>query len=124
MGKWRRCDDCPRGFSSLVKLEVHQKADHPIQVLTSQLHWMLGELQGLETTVRRYWDAKAALESLTPIPPGAREILQEYVIKYDGPWLGHRTRLCGMQDRVPDLRKAVDNLRDRIRRATYMRPVP
>jgi hypothetical protein len=83
---------------------------------------MVKELDGLETTVRRYRDAKAALESLTPIPPGARELLQAYVSELDSSWI-EGNRLTGIQRRIPDLRKAVERVRGEIRQASYIRPV-
>lgn len=123
MGKWRRCSDCPRGFPTLTKLEAHQKQDHAVQVLSERLHWMVKQLALLEAKERRYWGAKEALESLTPIPPGARELLQAYVNKYSRPWFGIRTELHGIQERIPDLRKGIDQLREEIRQAGYLRPV-
>lgn len=122
-GKWRRCDDCPRGFPSLVKLDRHRKDDHGFEVLTAHLKWVTAELAAMEAKVRRYWDAKAHLESLAYIPPGARELLQQYVTNLDRPFMRGRTRLASIQDRIPDLRKSVNAAQDRVRRATMMRPV-
>ena len=124
MGKWRRCDDCPRGFSSLTKLDAHRKEAHDFEVLTAHLKWVTAELAALEAKVRRYWDAKAHLESLAYIPPGARELLQKYVIDLDRPFgQPGRTWLVYHQDRMPDLRESVKRIQDRVRRATMMRPV-
>ena len=125
-GKWRRCDDCPRGFPSLVKLDQHRKTDHQFEVLTAYLKWVTAELAALEAKVRRYWDAKAHLESLAYIPPGARELLQDYVNKLDRPfWPPEgRTHLAYHQDRIPELRGYVRGAEDRVKRATMMRPVP
>lgn len=125
-GKWRRCDDCPRGFPSLVKLDQHRKDDHPFEVLTAHLKWVTAELAALEAKVRRYWDAKAHLESLVYIPPGARELLQHYVTNLDRPFWPpkERTWLAYHQNRIPDLRKSVKGAQDRVRRATMMRAVP
>jgi type VI protein secretion system component VasK len=83
---------------------------------------MVKELDRLETTVRRYQDAKVALESLTPIPPGARELLQAYVNDYDVRW-SSGTRLTSVQNRMPGLHKAIAKLREQIRQASYIRPV-
>ena len=126
MGKWRRCDDCPRGFPSLVKLDQHRKTDHRFEVLAAHLKWVTGELAAQEASVRRYWDAKAHLESLAYIPPGARELLQEYVNEMDRPWGygGNRTWLATARDHIPDLRQSVKRAQDRVKRATMMRPVP
>ncbi len=124
MAKWRRCDDCPRGFPSQVKLEQHRTSNHQFEVLTAHLKWVTAELAALEAKVARYWDAKAHLESLVYIPPGARELLQQYVTGLDRPFLRERTWLAYHQDRIPDLRKSVKAAQDRVRRATMMRPVP
>lgn len=124
MGKWRRCDDCKRGFPSLTKLDVHRKADHAFEVLSAHTKWLQGQLATLEAAVRRYWDAKLHLESLVPIPPGARELLQRYVNDYDCPWFGGRTKLASDQDRIPELHRSVEKAREKLRRATMMRPVP
>ncbi len=125
-GKWRRYDDCPRGFPSQVKLEQHRTEAHQFEVLTAHLKWVTAELAALEAKVRRYWDAKAHLESLAYIPPGARELLQQYVTNLDrpfGPYV-YRTWLAYHEDRIPDLRKSVKTAQDRVKRATLMRPVP
>ena len=125
-GKWRKCDDCPRGFPSLVKLDQHRKADHQFEVLTAHLKWVTAELAALEAKVARYWDAKEHLESLAYIPSGARELLQQYVTNLDRLfWAPEgRTWLAYHEDRIPELREYVKAAQDRVRRATIMRPVP
>ncbi len=124
MGKWRRCDDCPRGFPSLTKLDGHRKKDHAFEVLSAHVRWLQGQLAALEAAVRRYRDARLHLESLVPIPPGARELLQRYVNDYDRWWGGGRTKLSVDLDRIPELRGYIEKAREKLRRATMMRPVP
>lgn len=94
-------------------------------MLTKDLRWAQAELDALERQVRRYHDAKKTLESLVPILPGARELLQEYVTDLEKlfGWQGRRTRLQGVRERIPTLRKYTEGLREKLRRSTYMRPV-
>ncbi len=122
MGTWRRCNDCPRGFSSLIKLEAHAKAEHPVQVLAGHLHYMQRQLDGLTTAVHRYWGAREALESLVPIPPGARELLQDYVNKYNAVLSG-RTHLQSANDQIRSLTTATGRVRDKLRKAGYIKAV-
>ena len=69
--------------------------------------------------------SEAAQATSGPNRPGARELLQNYVNRYEQrfSWRMLRTPLKSVEQQIPTVRNGGEKLRKKLWRSTYMRPL-